>query len=335
MHRKIHRRLKCSRKKQSPRRQFPSDTPEIWGEDAYYIGLTLHNSTVFWAAAPVSCATFEFPDPCQIRRRSANGDASFSSVRTLHNAGNTGPFIQSNLAVDNTHVYWIGSDFQIRRLPRSATTGTAPEVIGSTAYTTATLRFEIDVDANYIFWTESNTASPVSGRLYRMPKAGGERQLMAERIITGFGQGYFQQLRADGSGGAYYVSTFLNTLFHTRPEGSGFTSTASGIAGVASYTLSDTHIYWAEKISNLIIKRAPRSNPSAGETLENRGNVGNPTAPVIAVDADHVYWQETRGSFGPIFRRSLTGGPTCADYRFFAGRVGAGQQWALSLLEQR
>jgi hypothetical protein len=290
-----------------PASAVPSDTPEIWGEDAAP-GLTHHTFDVFWAAAPVSCATFEFPDPCQIRRRTANGDASFSSVRTLHNAGNTGPFIQSNLAVDNTHVYWIGSDFQIRRLPRSATTSTAPEVIGSTAYTTATLRFEIDVDANYIFWTESNLSSPVSGRLYRMPKAGGERRLMAERTITGFGQGYFQQLRADGNGGAYYVSTFLNTLFHTRPEGSGFTSTALGIAGVASYTLSDTHIYWAEKLSNLIIKRAPRSNPSTGETLENRGNVGNPTAPVIAVDANNVYWQETRGSTGPIFRRSLTGG---------------------------
>lgn len=293
-----------------PASAVPSDTPEIWGQDAAR-GLTHHTFDVFWAAQPVSCAGpgEDFPKPCQIRRRTANGDASFSPVRTLHDAGNTRPFIRSNLAVDNTHVYWIGSDFQIRRLPRSATTGTAPEVIGSTAYTTETLEFEIDVDANHIFWTESNTASPVSGRLYRMPKTGGERQLMAERIITGFGQGYFRQLRADGNGGAYYVSTFLNTLFHTRPEGSGFTSTALGIAGVASYTLSNAHIYWAEKLGNLIIKRAPRSNPSAVEMLENRGNVGNPTALVITVDSEHVYWQEIRGSFGPIFRRSLTGGP--------------------------
>lgn len=296
-----------------PASAVPSDTPVSWGEDANVIaGLALHSSTLFWVAQPVSaCTTFEFPDPCQIRSRITNGDVSFSSPRILHNAGSTGPFIKSNLAVDNTYVYWIGSDFQIKRLPRSATSSTAPEVIGSTTHTTSTLRFEIDVDANYIFWIESNPVSPISGRLFRMPKSGGAVQLMAERTISGFGAGYFEKLRADGSGGAYYVSTFFSSLFRTVPDGAGFTSTSLGIAGVASYALSSTHIYWAEGLANLInlvIKRAPRSNPSAIETLANRGNTGTPTAPVIAVDNLNVYWQEVRGSTGPIFRLALSGG---------------------------
>lgn len=283
--------------------------PDAWANDAYYFPLTLHNSVVFWPGSPPSCSpSLEFPDPCQISSRTANGVPSTSTARLLHNAGNTGPFIKSNLAVDDTHVYWIGSDFQIKRLPRSVTTTTTPEVIGSTTYTTSTLRFEIDVDANYIFWIESNTASPISGRLFRMPKSGGAVQLMAERTISGFGAGYFEQLRADGSGGAYYVSTFLGSLFRTVPDGAGFTSTFLGIAGVASYALSSSHIYWAERLANLVIKRAPRSNPSAVETLANRGNTGTPTAPVIAVDNLNVYWQEVRGSTGPIFRLALSGG---------------------------
>lgn len=134
--------------------------PDAWADDVYYFPLTLHNSVVFWPGSPPSCSpTLEFPDPCQISSRTANGAPSTSTARLLHNAGNTGPFIKSNLAVDDTHVYWIGSDFQIKRLPRSATTTTTPEVIGSTTYTTSTLRFEIDVDANYIFWIESNTVA--------------------------------------------------------------------------------------------------------------------------------------------------------------------------------
>ncbi len=279
-----------------------AETPETWGEDAYP-GLSLDRSIVFWAAQPSACAPVgvEFPEPCQILSRSVNGSPSGSIARIMHNAGAAGPFIKSNLAVDNTHVYWIGSDFRIRRLARGARAGTTPEVIGNTAYTTSTLQFEVDVDDNFVFWMESDFGSPASGRLYRMPKAGGERQLMAQAGVR------FLQLRADGAGGAYYVVTFLNILSHTTPGSSGFT-TDSPFGAVDSYALTDTHIYWADKIGNLRIKRAPRSNPSAAETLADRGNAGNPRAPVIAVDSENVYWQEVRGSTGPFYRRRLAGG---------------------------
>ncbi|MGC9041729.1 MAG: Ig-like domain-containing protein [Roseiflexus sp.] len=281
-----------------------AETPEVWSTDASTGRLSLRDHTVFWAAQPSSCAPagVEFPYPCQIRSRYVNGSPSGIPTRTAHNAGAAGPFIQSNIAVDNTHMYWIDSNFRIRRLARSAAAGTTPEVIGNTAYTTSTLLFEVDVDDNFVFWTESDYGSPASGRLHRMPKAGGERQLMAQ---SGF---RFLQLRADGAGGAYYVVTFLNILSHTTPGSSGFT-TDSPFVAVDSYALTGTHIYWADRISGrLRIKRAPRSNPSAAETLADRGNVGSPRAPVIAVDSENVYWQEVRGSNGPFYRRRLAGG---------------------------
>ncbi len=284
-----------------------AETPEIWGSDASGFGLTLRDHAVFWPAAPSSCTTFEFPDPCQIHSRSVNGTPSASATRTLHNATSSGPFINSNLAVDDVYIYWIGSDFQIKRLPRSATTSVTPEIIGSTAYTTPTLRFEIAVDNSFVYWTESMVGSSPSARLYRMPKGGGAAQLMTASLSSGFGASYFSKLRADGAGGAYIVSSFLGSLQHITPSGSGFAS--NGVAaGVTSYALTGSHIYWAEKVSDLRIRRAPRNNPTAAETLANRGNVGNPQAPVIAVDADNVYWQEVRGSQGPFFRLPLTGG---------------------------
>lgn len=277
-------------------------TPEVWGEDAFYFRLALHNHTVFWPASPSSCAPIgvEFPESCQIRSRSTNGWASTSVPRTLHNAGNIGPFIKSNLAVDATHVYWIGSNFRIKRLPLSATTGVAPEVIGSTMHTTPTLQFEIDVDDGFVFWTESQGGSNASGRLYRMPKGGGATQLMYSAQTS------FSQIRADGAGGAYIVSAFLLVLFHVTPLGSGFTQTSIA-AGITSYALTNRYVYWAQKAGNLRIQRAPRGVSTSVETLADRGNVGDPRAPVMAVDSDNIYWQEVRGSQGPFFRLPLTG----------------------------
>ncbi len=288
-----------------------ASTPEVWGQDANYLTLTLHNHSVFWAAAPVSCAPpgEEFPDPCQIRSRSVNGASTSTPPRTLRNTGNTGPFIRSNLAVDESYVYWIDSDFQIKRLPRSAEPDTVPDVIRSTNYTTPTLRFEIAVDDNFLFWTESHfilTTVP-SARLYRMPKSGGPAQLIAASLTSTSSASYFSALRADGAGGAYFISSYLKVLNHVLPTGSGFV-TNSIASNVTAYDLSSSHIYWAEKASDLLIRRALRSAPISAVTLANRGNIGNPQAFVIAVDAENVYWQEVRSSQGPIFRLRLTGG---------------------------
>lgn len=286
---------------------FAPASHELWGQDAYYDPLALQQDVVFWAAAPLSCAPagVEFPQPCQIRSRPANGVAAATPERLLHNAGSSGPFIRSNLAVDESYVYWIGSDFNLKRLPRSASPADQPTVLGPTGHVTPTLTFSLAVDANYLFWTESiPTGTGRVGRLYRMLKTGAARQLMQQYAQP------MSQVRADGAGGAYFISPlFTNLLLRTVPAGSGFNTDLSGAPpGVAAYALDSTHVYWVEKITNLVIKRAPRNNIAAVETLENRGNTGNPTAPVIAVDATNVYWQETRSNLGPVYRRSLTGG---------------------------
>jgi hypothetical protein len=278
-----------------------ADTPDTWGSDAYYHAPVLHNSMVFWPAAPGSCAPgTEFPPSCQIRSRPANG----GEQRILHDAS-SGPSIESNLAADHQYVYWIGSDNTLKRLSQAATPAIAPETLAATTNTTSTLQFEVAVDANYLFWTESiHQAGSTIGRLYRMPKGGGTRALM---------QTYTQPLsalRADGAGGAYYISPlFSRLLLHTVPVASGFTTDMAGVpVGVASYTFDATYIYWAEKFSFLRIKRAPRNNIAAAITLEDRGVTGSPTATAMAVDGTNLYWHEVRSSFGPVYRHSLAGG---------------------------
>lgn len=275
----------------------PEAAPEVWGTDAFYFRPGLFNDMIVWAAAPNSCAPIgvEFPRPCQINSRPANG----GDQRLLHNAGTTGPSIESTIAVDATFIYWIGSDFQIKRLPRGGAPATIPQNLGATAFTTPTLQFDIAVDSNFIFWTESVAGSV--GRLYRMPKNGGPRELMRTDSLP------MRLLQADGTGGAYYVTTFLSVLVRVSPGPGGFVSDLSGPPGVVSYALDSTHVYWAERISSLNIKRAPRSNLSSETTLEERGNIGTPTAPTIAVDLQNIYWHETRGGVGPIYRRALAG----------------------------
>jgi hypothetical protein len=277
-------------------------TAESWGSEAYYFAPVLHQSVLFWAATPGACLPgVEFPRPCQIRSRPANGGVQ----RILYDGSGSGSSIESNLAADNQYIYWIGSDYRIKRLAHSAMPTITPEPLAATTHTTTTLQFEVAVDANYLFWTESihQTGSTV-GRLYRMPKSGGTRELM---------QIYNQplsDLRADGTGGAYFISPlFSRLLLHTVPGSSGFVTDTTGVpVGVVSYTLDTTHVYWAEKFSFLRIKHAPRSNISAVTTLEDRGTTGSPTAAAMAVDGTNIYWHETRSSFGPIYRRSLAGG---------------------------
>ncbi|MDW8403529.1 Ig-like domain-containing protein [Chloroflexus sp.] len=276
-----------------------SDTPTMIGTDSYSAPY-LRNGMVFWVATPLTCAPsgVEFPEPCQIRRAMTGG----GSQQTIYNSGSTGPFIRSNVAVDDQYAYWIGSDFTIKRKSIYGPNDASAQIIASTAHTTSTLQFSIDVDSNFIFWTESiPSGTGQVGRLYRMPKDGGTRQLMQEYNQP------MSKVRADGAGGAFYVAPlFTNILLQTVPSGSGFnTSTANRPFGVQAYAVTASHIYWAQKTtstSSLIIKRAPRNNLAAVETLSDRGSTGNPTATGLAVHGDTVFWHEVRGFDGPIYR---------------------------------
>lgn len=277
-----------------------SDTPAMLGSDAYS-ALYYKAGMVFWAANPLTCTTFEFPEACQIRQVIPGG-----SQRTIYDSGADGPFIVSNVAVDNAFVYWIGSDFTIKRKPIYSANDENAETLASTAHTTATLQFSLDVDDNFIFWTESiPSGTGRVGRLYRMPKNGGPRQLMQE-----FNQP-MSKVRADGAGGAFYIAPlFTNLLLQTVPSGSGFTTSLENRPfGVQAYAVTATHFYWAEKVTNLIIKRAPRNNLTAVETLANRGNVSNPNASGIVVYGDTIFWHEVRSNIGPLYRLRLGGSP--------------------------
>lgn len=284
---------------------FPADPlapvalPENFATDFVY-DLQVQANRVFWSLGS-GCPGGEFPVGCAVRSKAASSTYFPSTVFTT----TAGPYLESNLAVDGSYLYWINNSGQIVRLPRDAWSAATPTVIAAKEFVTTS--GEIAVDATYVYWTENRT-SPNLGKVFRAPKSGGSRTLM-QQYNAGLGN-----LQADGTGAVFYISSvfFNDTLIRTRPvSGSVFTSTAAS-ALVQQYTLDASKVYWADALSGVKIKSAVVSNTVSATTMYTLDSTGSPEVRSMAVDAANLYWHEFRAPNGPVRRLPLAGGSPVA-----------------------
>jgi hypothetical protein len=264
---------------------------------------------LYWTTN-AGCPGGEFATTCRVRSKPTGNGA----IRTVLNnsAGLRTNDFAGNFAVDANSLYWIGTGGDVLRLTyfvigATPTTLVARENPASTG--------EIAADALYIYWTE-NVGD--TGKLFRVSKAGGARELMASSNDSDL-----RQLKADGQGGVFYIADInaifccLDVLHRVTPNGSGGFDTDIGTnAFVQSYTTDEINVYWATTSgsgSRLHLEAAPLTNlRNVVQGIEADGDVSVPVpgtaiVPHMAVDDNNLYWhyKATATGGGPIFRLPL------------------------------
>ncbi|NJM40722.1 MAG: hypothetical protein HC853_08090, partial [Anaerolineae bacterium] len=205
--------------------------------------LVLSENQLYWKQS-TGCAepSVEFPPYCRIRSRPAYG---FGARTVFEEPVFSGPNSfgepSSNLAANSSHVFWANRSNQIVRVSRNSTLSTTAELVSPRQLVTTTINW-VATDNTHVFWAENVFTTPVSARrgyLYRKPLAGGPAELMEVRNAV------IHDLKADGSGGAYYIAAvFGEVLHHTKPAaGSGFTTQLAGIAFTQSYALNTSTVF--------------------------------------------------------------------------------------------
>jgi hypothetical protein len=202
------------------------------------------------------------------------------------------------------------------RLPRTASAGATPERLVRMAQGYASgipSCCSIAVDGSYIFWSEYN-------KIYRAPKAGGERRL----ILTGT-SAVIWDLRAGGDGTLFYLDG--QRLQVLLPFADAYWAAYIG-GGVGAYTINGARVYWASTgATNTVVFSKRRSDLSGLQTHYSVAKTDVPSIDNLTVDAVNLYWHERRPVGGGYVRRQPLAGGTAAPITSYitmaTGVVGA------------
>jgi hypothetical protein len=275
--------------------------------------LVLSEHMLYWKQS-TGCAepSVEFPPYCRIRSRPAYGLRTRTVFEEpVFSGPNSFGEPSSNLAANSSHVFWANRSNQVVRVSRHATLSTTAELVTARQLVTTTINW-VAADNTHVFWAENLFTTTVSARrgyLYRKPLAGGTAELMEARNAV------IHDLKADGSGGAYYIAAvFGEVLHHSKPApGSGFVTQFAGVAFVQSYALNANTVFVAHETSGRVrISSVPRTSFEATPAILHTSETGNPIARSMAADAANVYWHEARLGSGPINRLPVGGGAPAA-----------------------
>jgi hypothetical protein len=270
----------------------PADIPETFVSDNNGVQLlTATSNGLFWTT---DCGGEFLPALSHVKSKPTGG----GEIRRLFQPSEClGTRVISNVAVDGTYAYWQNANGEVVRLPLGAPFGTAPTLVATkeAAATTG----EVAVDSTYVYWTE-NTFLPAAGKVFRAPKAGGAGELM---------QAYdspMSNLRADGAGAVFYISSpfFTDTLVKTYPSGASFTS--YGVTALAqSYTFDSTWLYFADDLKRPDCP-APLSDLTTITLWYDVDDTGSPDLRAMTIDGSNLYWHEYRAPGGgpPVFSSS-------------------------------
>jgi hypothetical protein len=173
------------------------------------------------------------------------------------------------IALDATNVYWVyntGGTAQFRKLAKSAATGTAPTVLGSTQGTL----YSLAIDGTNLYF-----ASNVG--IMKLPLAGGTPAL----LVSG---AYQPSLGIAVDGTRIAWSAFNGNAVYIAPlTGGSATVVASGQMQVGGVAMDASYVYWA---TQGVLKRAPR----AGGTATTLATQSSGTYGPVVVDATRAYY---------------------------------------------
>ena len=300
----------CDGGKCSPVELFEADTP---------VGLALHGGTLYWTeqgavvgfstASNAKVASWSSISPEEVVADESGVYWSQTYVGCLHRGpldGGTpieiGKCTGTNggqLALDETHVYWVVAT-------RSGECGDGNPCCGS-GNTGCILRARKDgqdvlpyaqdevgplavtVDASHVYWSDMDPAhDPPTGRVKRCPKEGcaGEPEIYLELPANGLGQ--LSRMAIDGEY-LYWLDRGKARVQRVRMTAQDRPSAVELVAEGPFYgsglLVDDTHVYWSAGTS---IWR--RSKLLEKESEAER--LGGAQAHSIAVDCLHVYWTE-------------------------------------------
>lgn len=263
---------------------------------------TFSGNLLYWSSN-LSCPGGEFSTtPCKIR--SAWISSPDAVGRIEYESDTPDNDIKSNIVAHDFSVYWLSVGGSVLR--KDTIYSSAVEIIAEKENGSST--GEIAVDDTYIYWTENIGDT---GQLFRAPKAGGPRELIASSSDSDL-----RQLKADGAGGILYVADinlFLcceAVLHRVTPNGSdGFDTVYSVSSFVNTYTIGGGYVYSAANnvIGDLLIMRAPLADISDETELRSIPASGSVLGvDSIVVDDTNLYWHETVSPGGGyLFRRNL------------------------------
>ncbi|WP_197041488.1 hypothetical protein [Chondromyces apiculatus] len=199
----------------------------------------------------------------------------------------------------------------------------------------------IALDDTHVYWTNAGVASSPSGSVARIPKMGGDVQVLAA------GQTYPFIGIAVAGGWVYWTNYSGGTVRRVPVAGGAEETLASGPMNPKGITVTDTHVYWANNDGTImrhpvtgplqqfeVAFSAPGTKPY-GVALGNGGLFwavasadvgvieylplgGGPPSRIaelqdlplyVATQGDHVYWVNT-GAGPSIVRAPMAGGPT-------------------------
>lgn len=269
--------------------------------------LTYHSGALYWKA---DC----LPGELSRIQRSASGAPE---IHTYFQPSTCGPTrVRSrNLAVDaNRRVYWVTGGGEVVTLAGDAVAGTAPTVLSSLE-NNAAAHVHIAVSGQFVYWAESFGELSESGRIFRAPLGGGARSLILELPPAGGGGATFIAAATVPGGLAvpptetvYFrrsfgplLKTYLRIVLPWTTD-----TIAPNVQGVA---VADGRLWFAEADGSgaFAISSVAMNNTLAKTFHASVPQNGVPTVASLTADAAAVYWQEVRGSGGPVMR-CLRGG---------------------------
>lgn len=273
-----------------------ADTPELFVEDRVG-GMTLQGTNLYWYA---DCGD-DFSSRTKLRSKPTQGPVGPSTELNLYSPSTCQPDrIATNVAIDETNVYWVAGDGRVMTLPANGDGSVAPRELMRTGLTSVGgtgNSSSIAVDGTYLYWNERN-------RLMRAPKTGGGA---ASTIYSSDG---IRLIRAVGDGNLYFIRgtqlVFLQSiggLFFPRYLDS----------NVKDYALDNLSVYWAAARPGAPAYVRSQLHGATSSTVVYTADSRTPDIDALAVDSTSIYvhTRQPAGS-GPIFRLPLSGGTVTA-----------------------
>lgn len=190
----------------------------------YPWGVAIDDSFVYWTHWEGGGGVIRAP-------RGSMGQGPFTTIATGD--------VPNNLAVDDTHVYWVlRTSGTVRRAPKDGL-GQAETL----AQNQGEVR-EIAVDATHVYWTTS-----ASGTVMKSPKEGGGQ---VEPVAVA--QANPRMLAADATG-VYWANAASGTVMRAAPDGQ-ITAVAAGLPSPWGLAIDETYVYWTNQVSGGSIQRA-------------------------------------------------------------------------------
>lgn len=210
-----------------------------------------------------------------------------------------------NVALDEEYDnFWTSGGGDVLHLPSSAVTATLPDTL-TAMETPAAYPPAVSAGDSFVFWTETLGEFLDQGKIFRVLKTGGARELVFNTTELGAGAVGLEALTDNA-----IVFLLSNNRLVYAEQGFGWVDESISTRATA-FTIGNGRVYFAARAAAgtaMEIRSASLDNPTVSTLHHTISGTGSPQVYDITVDAANVYWHELRSGMGPLVRKSLTGG---------------------------